>query len=136
MQTLHRALMGIALAAVVAAGLGTAGFYGHAALAQHGQHGQNQADSGAAGLAEHFHRMLDELALTSEQREKLAEPLGQAFAAMQELHRLHGVIAAELDEEQVAKLNEMVHGMMGAGMASDDHDAEPHGGHPHGGALN
>ena len=114
MQTLHRALMGLTLAAVLAAGLGTVGIFGQAAVAQHGQHDQQgQAD----------------------QRETLAGPLREAFAAMQELHRLHGVIAAELTEEQQAKMNEMVHGMMGAGMAGDhavthDNDGEHHdGGH-------
>ena len=44
---------------------------------------------------------------------------------MQELHRLHGVIAEALSEEQREKLAEMVHEMMGGGMHRGDeyHDA-------------
>jgi hypothetical protein len=99
--------------------------HGHAAAAQHGhpaavQHGH------AADPEAHFDELAAQLELTAAQQEALAGPFQEAFAAMQELHRLHDAIAAELTDEQMHKLAEMIHGMFAAGLAGQHHGDDRH----------
>lgn len=82
------------------------------ALAQHG-HGQGHGD--AMDPEAHFDKVASHLELTDAQRDKLREPFHEAFAAMQELHRLHGVIAAELTDDQKHALAQMIHEAMSGG---------------------
>jgi hypothetical protein len=84
---------------------------GHA-YGQHGQHGAMQHGDMSDPEA-HFRAVAERLALTAGQREVLAEPFTEAFAAMQRLHELHAAIAAELTDEQKATLATMMHEMMG-----------------------
>ncbi len=131
MRMIHRALMGGAIATGLVFAVGAI-HPGHAVLAQHGnaQHGHDGAmQHEAASLEEHFHAMIEHLELTEAQHTTLAEPLHDAYAAMQELHRLHDVIAAELTEEQQKRLAEMVHSMMGS--AGGGHGEASHRGPRH-----
>ncbi len=94
MRTLHRAMMTVMLAAIFAVGVGEA------------QHGHS-ADS-----SDHFTAIAEGLDLTAAQRETLEEPFREMMATMQELHRLHGVIARDLTEEQKNKFAQMFHDAM------------------------
>lgn len=130
MRAFHRALMGATLAALLVFTVGAihpwgAALAGHEGTTQHG-HG-DAAQHEATGPEDHFHAMLGHLELTEAQQEVLAEPLREAFAAMQELHRLHEVIVAELTEEQQKALAEMVHSMMGTA-PTDGHGQDSDGG--------
>ena len=137
MRTLHRAMMGVTLAALLLFAVGAIHPWSPA-LAQHGHEGATQhghdgaAQHEATSPQDHFHAMLEHLELTEAQHEVLAEPFQEAFAAMQELHRLHEVIVAELTEEQQKTLAEMVHSMLGAA-PTDRHGEgeEAHGGVRH-----
>lgn len=96
MKTLHTVLLSTMLVAVLALAVGAFQPWGLAAEALHG----------------------------SAQHESLTEPFHAAFAAMQELHRLHDVIAAELTESQQHHLARMTHEMMCGGMSEREHDEE------------
>lgn len=120
MRTLHRVMMAGVLALALAVAAGALYPLVPAAEAQHGaqRHGQ------AADPDAHFNEVAARLQLTDAQRTALAEPLSQAFAAMQQLHALHETIAAELTDAQKEELAKMMHeGMEGASM---------HGRHGHG----
>ncbi len=123
MKTLHRALMTGMLTAVLALAVGAMHPGSLVAEAQHG-HGQHgTADDPQA----HFDELAKHLELTADQREAITAPFTQAFAAMQELHRLHGVIAAELTPDQQQKLAKMMHEAMGNSMSAErHHGAEQH----------
>jgi hypothetical protein len=145
MKTLHNTLLGIGLVAVFAIAVVSIQPLIAVAEAQHtptaeardsrpaaaqhphdgdGQHGQ------ASEAAEHFHALVDQLALSEQQQHALAEPFQEAFAAMQKLHRLHDVIAEELTSEQREKLAAMIHEMLGASFREQmQGDDAPHGGH-------
>jgi len=98
-------------------------------LPQHGQMQAGQADDPEA----HFAKFVEHLELTDTQRDALAGPFQEAFAAMQELHRLHGVIAAELSDEQKEKVAQMMHQAMGGGMHMEHEGMHGEGGmHEHG----
>ncbi len=89
MRTLHRAMMTVMLAAILEVGVGEA------------QHGHS------ADPQDHFTDIAERLDLTAAQRETLEEPFREMMATMQELHRLHGVIARDLTEEQKNKFAQM-----------------------------
>lgn len=129
MKTLHQALMGTLLVAVLALAVGfvaPGSSITAVAVAQHGHAPQHEA--AGDGLADRFHEMIEALELTEAQRETLAEPMAGAFEAMQTLHRLHGEIAAELTEEQREVFDEMAHHLMGGG---DGDEGRHDGGHGH-----
>ncbi|HEX9701075.1 MAG TPA: hypothetical protein VGD06_16605 [Acidobacteriota bacterium] len=134
MQTPHRATMIVMASAVLAAALGVMQPWNVAAEAQHGghagavQHGPDAAvqHGHAADPQAHFDELARQLELTAAQQEALAGPFQEAFAAMQELHRLHDAIAAELSDEQTHKLAEMIHGMFAAGFAGQHHGDDRH----------
>jgi hypothetical protein len=122
MKSLHRALLGVALIALLAISLGFAQPWMSVAEAQHG-HG--------AGAEEQFDAFATHLELTDVQREALAAPFREGFAALQNIHRLHGLIVAELTDEQADQFAEMVHEMVGASFAGEGHETEGHGGLHH-----
>ena len=141
MRALHRTMMSVTLAALLVFAVGAIhpwsaalAQHGHESATQHGHEGTTQhgdaAQHEATSPEEHFHAVLEHLELTEAQQEVLAEPLHDAFAAMQELHRLHEVIVAELTEEQQKTLAEMVHSMMGTAPTAG-HGEDPHGGANH-----
>jgi hypothetical protein len=117
MQAPHRATMIVMASAVLAAALGVMQPWNVAAEAQHGHAADPQA---------HFDELARQLELTAAQQEALAGPFQEAFAVMQELHRLHDAIAAELSDEQTHKLAEMIHGMFAAGFAGQHHGDDRH----------
>lgn len=123
MRTLHRALIAVALTAVVVAGLGALEPWNHAALAQHGQ----PQHEGAGDSQDHFDVVATRLELTSDQRQALAGTFEEAMAAMQELHRLHDVIAAQLNDGQKEKLAELMHEAMGGSTTHQSHRDHGHG---------
>jgi hypothetical protein len=109
--------------------------HSHAWDAQHdpaegGQHphGEEAQHGHASAAAEHFHALIEQLALTEAQQEAVAQPFQEAFAAMQKLHQMHDVIAAELTGDQRAKLAQMIHEMLAAsfGQQASGHDAPHH----------
>ena len=105
--------MTVILASVLALAVGTVQPWSLTAAAQHGQGDDQQA---------HFNAIAERLELTVAQQETLAEPFLEAFEAMQQLHRLHDVIAAHLTEDQKDSLAQMIHDALG-GRSSH----EPHG---------
>ena len=107
MRTLHRAMMTVMLAAILAVGVGEA---------QHG-HSTDPQD--------HFTDIAERLDLTAAQRETLEEPFHEAMAAISELHRLHDVIARDLTDEQNNKLAQMIHDVMGG--SASKHGQGHHG---------
>ena len=130
MRTLHRAMMGVMAVAILAAAVGVMHPWARSAEAQHGdsrQHGQ------AEDPQAHFAAMADMLSLTETQRATLSDPFMEAFAAMEDLHRLHEVIVGELTAEQTQTFADMVHqamaGAMGGGMDHDEEHAEEHADH-------
>ena len=78
LRALHRAMMTMMLAAVLAVGAGVLQQWNLTALAQHGEAEDPQA---------HFDMIAERLSLSEAQRETLAEPFHAAFAAMQELQQ-------------------------------------------------
>ena len=110
MRTLHRAMMGAVMIAIVAAAVGVVQPWTQTAEAQHGQQG---ADGEASDPAAHFEAIATELELSARQREALTGPFMDGFAAMAELQRVHKVIVRELNDVQQAKFGEMLQGMMG-----------------------
>ena len=135
MRALHRAMTSVTLAALLVFAVGAIhpwspalAPHGHEGTTQHGHDGAAQHE--ATSPEDHFHAMLEHLELTEAQHEVLAAPFKEVFAAMQELHRLHEVIVAELTEEQQETLAEMVHSMLGASR-TDRHSEDAHGGVRH-----
>ena len=116
MRTLHRTMMIVMLAAILAVGVGAVPSWSFTAEAQHGH---------AAEPKTHFDEIAERLELTAAQRETLAEPFHEAMAAMQELHRLHDVIARDLTDEQKNKLAQMIHDVMGG--SASKHGRDHHG---------
>ncbi len=128
MKALHHALMGIALVAVLAISVGAIHPWISAAEAQHGDAAERQHGH-AAEAQDHFHELTAQLELTTEQQHSLAGPFEEAFAAMQELHRLHEVITDELTDKQTEKFAQMIHEMLGASFAEQQHGHDaPHEG--------
>ena len=97
MRTRTRTLIAVALAAAAAITVAAYHQTGPAPGAQHHQAADPQA---------HLDAVINQLSLTSEQRQALAGPLAELAAAMREVHRLHDVITAELSDEQKAALAE------------------------------
>ena len=129
MRAVHQTMMGIGIFAILAISAVVIQPWIAAAEAQH-RHSEEAQHAGAAESQDHFHELVGQLALTEEQQHSLAEPFQEAFEAMQKLHSLHDVIAAELTDEQKGKLAEMIHEMLGASFAEQQHGHEaPHGGH-------
>ena len=123
MKTLHRAMMGVMMIAVLAAAVGVIQPWAPTAEAQHGQHGGGEA----IDPQEHFAAWASELELSAPQREVLAPTFIEGFAAMAELQRIHGAIVGELNDIQKEKFAKMVGGMMGG--SSGGHDQHQGGGH-------
>ena len=121
MRTLHRAMMGLMMVAILAAAVGAIQPWAPTAEAQHGQHG-DQAE--AIDPEEHFQAWAEALELSAPQREVLSSTFIDGFAAMAELQRVHGAIVSELNGVQKEKFAKMVGGMMG-GM----HEGAEHGQH-------
>ena len=113
MMKLHHFVIVGALAVLLGGGL-------LPALAQHGT---------ASDPEVHFNKMAEHLELTDSQREALAAPFGEAFEILQQLHQLHDVIAAELNDEQKASLASMLHSMLGGG-SHESHGEARHEAHP------
>lgn len=122
MRTLHFAMMGVMSVAVLAVALGATHFLPLTAEAQHGHGAEPQS---------HFEAVAGMLELTADQRQALAAPFQEAFAAMQELHRLHDAIAAQLTDAQRDKLREMVHERMGEAFSTHAHHMSDHDGGQH-----
>ena len=122
MKSLHRALMGVALIVLLAISLGFAQPWMAAAEAQHG-HG--------LGVEEQFDAFATHLELTDAQKEVMAAPFREGLAALENIHRLHGLIVAELTDEQAEQFAEMVHQMVGASFAGESRGDEGHGGDHH-----
>ncbi len=122
MRKLHQAIMTVMLAAVVALAVGALQPRSLTAEAQHGQTGDPEA---------HFNTIAERLELTAAHRETLAEPFSEMFAAMQQLHRLHEVIAADLTDEQTDKLARMIHEALDRSSVSEGHGQRHHGGFHH-----
>lgn len=112
MRTLHYALTGLMLVAVVAISAGAVQPWMSTALAQHGNGGAAQHGQ-AADAEAHFAAVAEQLGLSAAQQAALATPFEQGMTAMQELHRVHEAIVAELTDEQAQKFAQMVHEMMG-----------------------
>jgi len=109
--------------------------HSHASEARHdpaegGQHthGEEAQHGHASAAAEHFHALIEQLALTEAQQDAVAQPFQEAFAAMQKLHEMHAVIAAELTDDQRERLAEMIHEMLADsfGQEPSGHDAPHH----------
>ena len=122
MRKMPRAIMAAMLAVVVAFAVGALQPWSLTAEAQHGQADDPQA---------HFNQIAERLELTVAQRETLAKPFSEAFAAMQQLHRLHDVIAADLSDEQKAKLARMIHEALDGSMPHEGHGKRHHSGAHH-----
>ena len=118
MRTLHRAMMTVMLTAVLAVAVGAMHPWTLTAEAQHGE---------AADPRAHLDAVAERLELTDVQRETLEKPFHEAFAAMQELHRLHDVIAAELTDGQKEKLAHMIHEALGGSLSEQQHGQRHHG---------
>ncbi len=127
MKTLHHAMMGVTMIAILAAAAGVIHPWATTAEAQHSasrQHGEVDDPQ------EHFAALADMLTLTAAQREALQAPFAEAFAAMQQLHQLHDVIAAELTDEQSEVFGNMIHKAMAEQMGHHEDQAD-HRGHSH-----
>ncbi len=124
MKTLHNAMMGVMLIAVLAAAVGVIQPWTPTAEAQHGQHG---GGGEAIDPQEHFAAWAAELELSAPQREVLEPTFIEGFAAMAELQRIHGAIVGELNDVQKEKFAKMVGGMMGG--AEGGHDRHQGQGH-------
>ncbi len=112
MKSLHHAMMGVALVAVLTIALGVMQPWTPAALAQHG-HG--------ASTEEHFDAFAAQLGLTAEQRELVAAPFQEGLGALQNLQRLHGLILAELNDEQQDQFTDLIHQMVGSSFGGQGH---------------
>ena len=127
MKTLHRVLMTGMLAALLAVGVGAVNPSLVTAEAQHGQAGHHAMTTDAEA---HFGQLAERLELTPEQRDSLRGTFDEAFAVMQEMHRLHGVIEAGLTSDQNTKFMDMMHEMMGGSMSHESMGQPLHdGGH-------
>lgn len=111
-RTLHFAMMGVTLAAVVALGLGLMQPWESTATAQHGQ--PQHGDSSAPDPMEHFHAMAEHLGLSDVQREVVTEPFMELFDAMNDLAAAHGAIKAELNDVQKPQFTQMIEGVVKA----------------------
>ncbi len=120
MRNLHRAMMGVTFVGALAVSVAMIQPWAVAAVAQHG-HGTEAQHGEAANPEDHFSMFAAELELSAEQQHALAEPFSEAFAAMQQLHHLHEVIAEQLTDAQQEKFAEMVHERMGASMSGHGH---------------
>ncbi len=129
MKTLHQALMGVMMIAILAAAVGVIQPWAPTAEAQHGQHG---AAGEPIDPQEHFAAWAAELELSAPQREVLAPTFIEGFAAMAELQRIHGAIVGELNDIQKEKFAKMVGGMMG-GPTGEHGEHGQHGQHEGGG---
>lgn len=112
MKQLHYAMMGVMLVAVLALALGVTQPLMNVAEAQHG-HG--------AGVQEQFDTFATHLELSAEQKEAISAPFHEGFNALQNLHRLHGMIDDELSEAQQEQFATMLHEMLGASFAGNGH---------------
>ena len=122
MKTVHQALMGITLVGALAVSLGFVLPHGHGALHAEAQHGSAQGQHGhAMSIQDQFEAFATHLELTEEQKEAVAAPFQEGMMALENLHRLHSMIAAELTEEQQHQFAEMVHGMVGASFTGQGH---------------
>ena len=126
MRTLHRAMMGVMMVAILAAAVGVIQPWALTAEAQHGQHGEQGQ---AIDPEEHFKAWAEELELSAPQREVLASTFIDGFAAMGELQRVHGAIVSELNDVQKAKFAKMIGGMMGGMGAGGEHGQHQGQGH-------
>ena len=104
MKTLHRAMMTVALTAVLALAAGVLlpsaeAVQAQPALPQHGapQHGEN------SDPAAQFAAIAEGLELSPTQREALETPIVDTIGKLQELAQLHGTIAAGLNDVQQEK---------------------------------
>lgn len=111
MRTLHRAMMGVMMVAILAAAAGVIQPWTQTADAQHG--GQHDAAVAAMDPQEMFEAWATELELSATQREALTAPFNDGFAALGKLHRLHSVILYELNDVQKEEFGHMLHQMMG-----------------------
>ncbi len=118
MKTLHSALMVVMSCAVLVVAVGLMPPWSLIAEAQHGEADDPQA---------HFEVVAKHLDLTADQQEAIGPSFHQAFAAMQELHRLHETIAAELTHEQRQKLAQMIHDAFSGSMSQEGHGQRHHG---------
>lgn len=91
----------------IAAAVSSLALLSSASEPQHHGHG--------SGDVSHFERVSERLELTEAQRQTLRGPFEDAFDTLQELHRLHEVIDAELTDSQKKELAGMVHEMLGGG---------------------
>ncbi len=105
MKSLHHAMMGVALLAVLTVALGITQPWTPAAQAQHG-HGLS--------TEEQFDAFATHLGLTDEQRELVAAPFREGLGALQNLQRLHGLILVELNDEQQEQFTDLIHQMAGS----------------------
>ncbi len=112
MKSLHHAMMGVALLAVLTVALGITQPWTPAAQAQHG-HGLS--------TEEQFDAFATHLGLTDEQRELVAAPFREGLGALQNLQRLHGLIVAELTEEQQDQFVGLIHQMVGTSFNGQGH---------------
>jgi len=122
MKSLHYAMMGVALIGLLALSLGVTQPLMSTALAQHGhgdsaamQHGDGGEGQHGHGddVGEHFDAFATHLELSAEQKELISAPFHEAFNSLQNVQRLHGMIAAELTDAQQQQLQQMVHEMLG-----------------------
>jgi len=120
MKQLHYTMMGVMLVAVLTMALGVTQPWIESAEAQHGDAAEAQHGHGA-GVQEQFDAFAAHLGLSAEQEESISAPFHEGFNALQNLHRLHGMIAAELTDEQQGQFAEMLHEMMGASFAVTAH---------------
>ena len=120
MKNLHRAMMGVTFVAVLAVSVAMIQPWALAEVPQHG-HGAEAQHGEAASAEDHFSVFAAQLELSAEQQHALAEPFSEAFAAMQQLHHLHEVIAEQLTDGQQEKFGELVHEMLGASMSGHGH---------------
>ena len=124
MRTLHQALMGMTLIALLAAGAGFLHQGGQTAIAQHGHAEQAEAQA-------YFDAMVQELELSDEQRAALAPLFGRGYSLMLELHQVHAAMAEEMNELQRERFAPMVHDMLGGTGESmhSEHGATQHSPH-------
>jgi hypothetical protein len=123
MRTPHRSLMTLTLAA----GLAVAGAALHA-WSSSAQNTHQQQHVQPADPQAHIDRVVEHLSLTDAQREALADPLARLRDTLDEVHRLHEAIAAELTAEQKAALADAIHNGMAGHMGTGHPRPAHHGG--------
>ena len=124
MKSLRRAaLTMITLTAVLAATVGSM----HAS--KFTPESQQPQQTEATDPESYFDEVVQRLELTADQQQALEVPLQQVIVAMEELQRLHDVIATELTDTQQGKLAHVFHEVLGGSLGEQLHGGDHGQGH-------